>query len=248
MQSVRTALLVFEAVALHPAMGVSELARLVNEPKTTVQRCLTTLHAAGWLRPVTASGKRRAWAPSLHISAMLREADTSSLIRNTARAAMERLRSSTGETINLMQRDDRSMVLIDRLESPHPLRSVQPIGVRAPLHLSSNGKAFLAALQDSEIRAYLSAPLERGTPNAVVSADELWGELKKIRTKGFASNRGELEEGVRAVAAAIVDQSGAPIASMSISCPAARLPESKITDYGALVREAAAYVSASMGM
>lgn len=51
MESVKTALRVLEAVVDTPLVGVSELARRLNEPKTTIQRCLTTLHEAGYVRP-----------------------------------------------------------------------------------------------------------------------------------------------------------------------------------------------------
>ena len=242
MESVKTALRVFEAIAARPVTGVSELSRSLGEPKTTVQRCLTTLHEAGWLQP-RGVGRGRSWALSPRIATLLRSVGDTPVIREAARPVMERLRAETGETINLMQRDDRRMVLIDRLESPHPLRSVQALGVRAPMHLSSNGKAFLAAAPDSEVVAYLAAPLETGTPDAIVTPDALRREIGVIRRQGFATNRGELERGVRAVAAAIRDASGAPVASLSISCPAVRLPDAKMASYGALVRAAAAEIS-----
>lgn len=245
MESVKTALRIFEAVAARPATGVSELARALEEPKTTVQRCLTTLHEAGWLQP-RGSGRSRSWTPSPRVATLLHHAGDTTLIREAARPVMERLRAETGETINLMQRDDRRMVLIDRLESPHPLRSVQALGVRVPMHLSSNGKAFLAAAPDNEVAAYLAAPLERGTPDAIVTPEGLRREIAQIRRQGFATNRGELESGVRAVAAAIRNAAGAPVASLSISCPAMRLPEAKMTGYGALARAAAAEITAHL--
>jgi IclR family acetate operon transcriptional repressor len=61
MESVRTALRVLERVGELGQAGLSELARALGEPKSTIQRDLMALHAAGWIRPVEKHG-RRGWA------------------------------------------------------------------------------------------------------------------------------------------------------------------------------------------
>src|ERR1700759_4054074 len=57
MDSVKTALKVLEQLALAAPAGVSDLARAIDAPKSTIQRDLTTLHEAGWIRPVEHQGR-----------------------------------------------------------------------------------------------------------------------------------------------------------------------------------------------
>lgn len=52
-QSVLNAFAVLETVAERQPVGLSETARLTGLPKTTVLRCLATLHETGWLLPST---------------------------------------------------------------------------------------------------------------------------------------------------------------------------------------------------
>lgn len=49
MQVVNTALRILEAVAAQQPVGVSELARSLDLPKTTVHRGLKALEKAGWI-------------------------------------------------------------------------------------------------------------------------------------------------------------------------------------------------------
>lgn len=244
MESVKTALRVLEAVAETPLVGVSELARRLDEPKTTIQRCLTTLHDAGYVRPVP--GARRRWAITMRLLTVARNAEAEPRLREIAMPVMRWLRDETRETIHLMVPDGGEVVLIDRLDSPQPVRTVRQIGAHAPLHIASNGKAALAAMPESEREAYLRAPLAAWTPSTITDADRLRGEIAKVQAQGYAVSFGELDSEVHAVAAAILNQDGRPVATMSISCPASRLPEELIPRYGDLVKRAAAEVSRTL--
>lgn len=241
MESVRLALSVLEKIGASGPIGVSTLARELREPKTTVHRSLKTLHEAGWIR-ATEEGRQRLWSLSPKLLSIGHRAGHARL-RDAALPIMEALRNKTGETIHLMVPQDRVVVLIERIDSPHPLRIVRPLGGRSLLHVASNGKAVLAHLSTKEQDAYLARPLKAVTKFTITDGDELRAELTRIRKNGYAVSLGELDEDVRAVASPILLAGGAPIGSISISCPAQRLPDDRIARYGALVRRAAADVS-----
>ena len=241
MESVQLALSVLENIAATGPIGVSALARKLNEPKTTVHRSLLALNAAGWIRSLDSStvrGRQRLWTLSPKVLSLAQRAGYPGL-RDTALPIMEALRDKTRETIHLMVPQGRVVVLIERLDSPQPLRIVRPLGGRSLLHVASNGKAVLAHLSAKEQDAYLARPLKASTPHTITDSNTLRAELDWVRKNGYAVSRGELDEGVRAVAAPILSASGAPIGSISISCPAQRLPDDRIARYGALVRSAA---------
>lgn len=68
MQNVLNALRALEEVAERQPIGVAELARAMDLPKSSVQRALVTLHTAGWIRP--ASGTTTRWmvtTKALHV-------------------------------------------------------------------------------------------------------------------------------------------------------------------------------------
>jgi IclR family transcriptional regulator, acetate operon repressor len=245
MESVKTALRVLELVGAAGRAGVSELARATGEPKSTVQRDLVTLHEAGWIRPVEAAGRRR-WALTAKVLTLARRVQPAPGLREVALGVMEPLRTRTSETIHLTLRDGDNVVLIERLDSPQPLRTVRPLGSTAPLHLSSNGKAILAHLPEAEQATYLERRLAGLTPKSLTVSRALARDLKLTRERGFALNDGELDLQIRAVAAPILAGRGQPIAGLSISCPATRLPDSLINEYGKLVRRAAKEISSRL--
>ncbi|WP_379730084.1 IclR family transcriptional regulator [Ferrovibrio xuzhouensis] len=244
MESVKTALRVLEAVVESQLIGVSELARKLQEPKTTIQRCLTTLHDAGYVRPV--DGTRRRWAVTNRLLLLSKSADPEPRLREIALPVMRWLRDETRETIHLMVPEGGEVVLIDRLDSPQPVRTVRQLGAHAPLHVASNGKAALAAMNEAEREAYIRNPLVSWTKRTITDADRLRQEIAKVRELGYAVSFGELDPEVHAVAAAILNSEGKPIATMSVSCPASRLPIELIPKYGVMVAKAAAEISRNL--
>jgi len=245
MDSVKTALKVLEQVGAAGQAGVSELARTVGEPKSTIQRGLVTLHEAGWIRPVDLRGRRR-WTLSTKVLALARRFQPALRLREHALPVMEDLRSLTRETIHLMLREGDRVVLIERLDSPQTLRTVRQLGSSAPLHAASNGKAVLAHLTAAERAAYLARPLQAFTARTLTDPGALERDLDAIGSRGYALGDGELDLDVRAVAAAIRLETGEPIAALSISCPAFRFPDEKIGQYGDWVCKAAAQISAAL--
>ena len=154
------------------------------------------------------------------------------------------LNSDTQETIHLAIPESGSVRLIERMDSKHVLRLVQPIGSRSPLHASSTGKAILAHLPASEIDAYLDAGLVRVTSYTITDPDRLRAELQQVRERGYAVVDEEMAEGIVSVAASIRPGSGRPIAAISVSGPVTRMTPELRTKYGHQVSAAAAEVAA----
>ena len=241
MDSVKSVLRIIEAVATSPEIGVSDLARHLQQPKTTVQRGLMTLHEAGWIRPT--NEPRRRWKITSKLFMLSRSAETEARLRRAALPVMQELRDETQETTHLMVREERHLVLIERVDSPLALRTVRDLGSRSPLHTSANGKAYLAQLTAREQEDYLSGKLSALTENSKTDPDSIRKDIAQIRKLGYATNIGELDLHVHAVAAPIVSQEGRPLAALSISCPASRLPIDKMPFFGEKVMAAARNIS-----
>jgi IclR family acetate operon transcriptional repressor len=228
MQNVINALRVLEEVAARQPAGVGELARGLGLPKSTVQRSLRTLHDAGWIRP--AGGEVTRWQVTTKALQVGRRAELG--LRDAALPVMEELRQRTGETIHLMVPEGDAVVLIERLETDKPLRIVLPLGIRLPLHASANGKAVLAHLTPAP------ADLPRYTDTTITDPRALRAEMAAVLARGYADNRGEWRADIAAVASAVLGPDG-PVASLSVSTPASRMPDDLRAEYGELVRQAA---------
>lgn len=245
MRTVLAAFRVLEEVAFTQPAGVGELSRKLRLPKTTVQRALQTLWTAGWICP--SGAETTTWVLTTRALHIGQQAIPDLGVRDAALPIMRELRRETGETAHLMVLEGDRAILIEKVETEHPIRAVITLGSGVPLHGSSNGKAMLAHRTPDEIKAIVGDSLDRYTDRTIVSWDEFFAELARVRERGYATNVGEWRTDIAAVASPIFDHTGRTQASLSISAPGSRMPATLRKSYGALVTEAAQRVSATLG-
>jgi len=148
-------------------------------------------------------------------------------VRDVALLPMRELHKLTQQPVNLSLRQGDEIVYVERAFSERSgMQVVRAIGGRAPLHLTSVGKLFLALDDPSRIRAYATRTgLSGQTRNSITQLPVLERELSKARQNGVARDNEELELGVRCMASGIYDDQGRLVAGLSISAPADRLDE-----------------------
>lgn len=148
-------------------------------------------------------------------------------VRDAALGPMRDLHKLTLQPVNLSMRQGDEIIYIERAYSERSgMQVVRAIGGRAPLHLTSVGKLFLAQDDAQRVRAYATRTgLAGHTRNSITDLAALERELAKVQRAGTARDNEELELGVRCMAAGIVDDQGKLIAGLSISAPADRLDE-----------------------
>jgi len=166
-------------------------------------------------------------------------------VRDAALGPMRELHRLTHQPVNLSVRQGDEIVYIERTYSEHSgMQVVRSVGGRAPLHLTSVGKLFLAADDAQRVKAYsLRTGLAGQTRNSITNPQQLERELGKVRQEGYARDNEELELGVRCMAAGIYNDDGELIAGLSLSAPADRLME----DWLEKVRATAQHISAALG-
>ncbi|CAN7575994.1 IclR family transcriptional regulator [Pseudorhodoferax sp. LjRoot39] len=149
-------------------------------------------------------------------------------VRDAALTPMRELHRLIQQPVNLSLRQGDEIVYIERaLSERSGMQVVRAIGGRAPLHLTSVGKLFLAADDAQRVRAYATRTgLAGHTRNSLTQLPLLERELAKARMTGVARDNEELELGVRCMAAGIYDDQARLVAGLSISSPADRLDES----------------------
>jgi IclR family acetate operon transcriptional repressor len=232
-QSVRTALRVLEAVAAHESVGVSQLASALGVPKTTIQRMLYTLKDAGWI--IEAGGDMTRWSLTSRMFRLAHQAADNQDIRRRVLPMMHQARARTLETVHLAVQEGDSVVVIERLESPKPVRTNVALGTAAPLVASANGKAILSTWPEHEVRALVAHGIEPYTPRSVTDPETLLSQVREARQRGFAVNHAEWREDVAAVAVPIVEHGERARAGISVSTPAHRMSPERQLEYGRLL-------------
>jgi DNA-binding IclR family transcriptional regulator len=166
-------------------------------------------------------------------------------VRDAALAPMRELHKLTHQPVNLSVRQGDEIVYIERTYSERSgMQVVRAIGGRAPLHLTSVGKLFLAFDEPQRVRAYAPRTgLTGHTRNSLTDLPSLERDLSKVRREALARDDEELELGVRCMAAGIFDDQGKLVAGLSVSAPADRLEESWLER----VKSTAAQISTALG-
>ncbi len=166
-------------------------------------------------------------------------------VREAALAPMRELHKVTHQPVNLSMRQGDEIVYIERTYSERSgMQVVRAVGGRAPLHLTSVGKLFLAHDDPARVRAYATRTgLTGHTRNSITELSRLERELATVRASGVARDDEELELGVRCMAAGVFDDQGKLLAGLSVSAPADRLEESWLDR----VKGTAAQISQALG-
>ncbi len=242
-RSVQTALRTLEEVAAHDSVGVTQLSRALGVPKSSLQRMLYTLEAAGWVRQT--GGDVTRWALTTRMLRLGQRSQGASDLRNVALPTMERLRNDTQETVHLAVREGDNVVILERLESPQPVRTHVTLGMAVPLVASANGKAILSTWPKSELETLISKGLTAYTGATLTDPARLMEHIEDIRVRGYATNEEEWRADVVAVAAPIVEGLRAE-AGLSISTPANRMTATLQAHYGELLVEATTSIAADL--
>ena len=166
-------------------------------------------------------------------------------VREAAIGPMRELHRLTHQPVNLSVRQGDEIVYIERTYSERSgMQVVRAVGGRAPLHLTSVGKLFLAHDDPQRVRAYATRTgLAGHTRNSLTELATLEREIARVQSSGVARDNEELELGVRCMAAGLYDDQGKLVAGLSISAPADRLEESWLER----LRTTAADISLKLG-
>jgi DNA-binding IclR family transcriptional regulator len=115
------------------------------------------------------------------------------------------------------------------VEGPQALRVSFRTGTLLPAHVTSGGKALLAALPADRLRALYPNGLPEDRSKAPKGFESLMNELVTVRRHGYAVNFQESERGVHAVGACIRDRTGTAVAAAAVAAPSVRCTRARLT-------------------
>ncbi|HEY2436865.1 MAG TPA: IclR family transcriptional regulator [Solirubrobacteraceae bacterium] len=154
--------------------------------------------------------------------------------------SLERLQASVGETTHLIMLEGRNCRFVDSVECTEPLRTTERIGIEYPAHVTAGGKSLLAELDQAQLlELFPSARLQPLNDRSLRTREELFAELEQIREQGYATNFGQSELGINAVAMVMRSGAGTAIGAIAISAPEQRLPPGRVDELVLELRNAA---------
>ena len=236
----RAAVLLSLVIEAGEPLGVSDLALHAELPKSTVSRLMAALERNGL---VSQDGERGSFRPGPRLLRFARLGADQDLVE-LAERPMRLLAEATGETITLGTVSADGIEHLAQVESSHFIGATQWIGRHVPLHCSASGKvlvAFGAATLPAD------APLEALTSRTIAEPARLAAELEAVRAAGAATAVDELELGLTAIAAPVLDASGRAVAALSVSGPTMRLSPRRVEELRPIVIKQARALSERLG-
>jgi DNA-binding IclR family transcriptional regulator len=202
---------VLELLTFQPLSAPQVAATLQIHPRTA-RRVLVRLHEEGYL--TRSDDTRRLYAPSMRIVALAGQVAARSPLTVRGVATVARLHEEAGAETHLVVPSYLSTLCVVHADGcgarPHPRELV-------PSHCTAGGKALLAWRQRWR-DSVLGHALERHTDRTLVDPAALAREADATRSRGYATEDGEYEEGIRAVAAPVFVGDEA-VAALGVSGP-----------------------------
>ncbi|MFN3325703.1 MAG: IclR family transcriptional regulator [Bryobacteraceae bacterium] len=221
---VRSTFRILEELAKNQPLGLNEITQRTGISKSTVFRVLTTLTFLGYV--IRDSGRNYSVSPTL--AELAKDSAGIETIRRLAMPHMLELRNHYGETVNLGQLEQDKVAYVEVVPSEYALRLHERPGATVYLHASALGKAILAFSDEEWARSLVEGrELQMLTRNTITDPNEFLAELKRVRERGYAFDRGEITLLATCVAAPILNGSGEAVAAISISGPTSRFNPKK---------------------
>lgn len=206
--------------------GVTELATELDLPPSTVHSHLATLKKHELV--IKQDGDYQLGLRFLTLGEHVRSTKP---FYDDIRTLVGKLAEETeGRAHFVVEEYGRSVYLFTRA-GKYAINAYPSVGKRAHLHDTAAGKSILAHLPEERVNAIIdNHGLPAATSNTITDRRELMAELETVRNQGYAFNREEHIEGIRAVGAPVLGKNGGVFGAFSVSSPKQRLKEKQFNE------------------
>lgn len=167
--------------------------------------------------------------------------------RQTAKSFLRELVEYSGESAAFSILHGTKMVIVDVEDSKTALRVSPVVGMVAPATTTSNGKAVLAWLAESQVTKIIQTEgLPALTEKSITSPGNFLAELAAVRKRGYATDCEEYNKKLHAVSAPVFKSADEVVGAISITGPSFRMTQQHIRRFGKKCVETASRLSANM--
>jgi DNA-binding IclR family transcriptional regulator len=216
---VQAALSVMELIVSRGRLGLGDLARELQLPKSTLHRICAILVDRGW----AIRDEQGGYEPGVRAIGLGSRAADLPIITGF-RHAVSGLMTRHDETVCLAVLDGQESVFVAIEETSQPVRLQTWVGRRSPAFASASGRVILAARPPEAVSAeYAGRPLITPTGRRLRTIAELHEILERVRRDGYAENHEETAAGLYTASVPIVNDRGTVLAAMTICVPTSRM-------------------------
>jgi len=227
------------------SMSLAHMASELNMSKSTLHGILSTLVDVRFLAQDQETGQYRLGVRLFQIGSQMSSMWNE---RKIAYPYIQQIVAEVGETVHMAVLDDYEVLYINKQESTNSIRIVTDIGAKLPAYCTGLGKVLLSGLSKQEFQQMLrKKELKSHTSYTITDPNVLWKELETIRSCGYAEDDQEYIEGLRCVAAPILNCEGTIVAALSISGPVSRMQNGKFEQCKMSLIKAGNEISEQMG-
>lgn len=226
-QSLARGLAVIRAFdAEHAELTLSEVARRAGITRAAAGRFLRTLERLGYVR-----ADERLFALTPRVLELGFSYLSSLSLPEIVQPHLEKLSRDVDESVSAAVLDGSDIVYIARVPTRRIMSVRITIGTRFPAYATSMGRVLLAGMPDAALDALLPASgLPSLTERTLTDPGELRREIEHVRHEGWALVDGELEPGLRSVAAPVRNRRGDIAAAVNVSTSATRDTVERVVD------------------
>jgi DNA-binding IclR family transcriptional regulator len=237
MTAISKALTILELSGREDSTSIADLIETADLPRSTLVRIVGELMDRQFLE----RAERGRYRPGPMIRALARASSSDDAVNSRAREQLRQLVEATGETAHYAVYEAGFSVYVDKVDGSHPIRAYTKVGGRSPAYATATGKALLAWQDPAEIKR-VASQATRFTRSTNADFASIKAEEKRIRSQGYAINRGEWREGVWGIAAPVFGADGSVVAALGLSGPEQRI-RPKLKDFAKLAIAFAAKIS-----
>lgn len=225
-------------------LALAELSERTRLPKATAHRLLNAVAAEGFVFQDLVSKRYRLGSQAAALWASASEQNVAA----AAQPSLRRLAEQTGDSVFASVREGLAAICVARDVGSFPIRTLTlDVGDRRPLGVGAGSLALLAHCSDDEIAEVLRRNARWLQDYHRFSAAELPALVARTRRDGHALNEGRIVPGMNAIAVAVLDDAGAPIAALSIAAVKDRMGPERIPELVACLQEEARVLRSALG-
>jgi IclR family pca regulon transcriptional regulator len=218
-QSLARGLAVIRAFdAEHPELTLSDVARRADMTRAAARRFLLTLESLGYVASDARVFRLTPRVLELGFSYL-----SSLSLPEIVQPHLEALSREVDESVSAAVLDGVDVVYVARVPTRRIMSVRITIGTRFRAYATSMGRVLLAGLGEGEADAALAASdLSPLTERTITEPSALRSELDRVRAQGWSLVDGELEPGLRSIAAPLHARDGRVVAALNVSTSATR--------------------------
>lgn len=225
-------------------LAATTIATTLGLPRSSVYHLLGVMEQSGFVLHLHEEQRYGLGIAAFELSSAYSRQEPLSRL---GRPLLEQLVDRIGESAHLAVLHGRDVLYIVEERAKHRPSLVTDVGVRLPSHLTATGRAILAALPKSQVRAlYPNAEAftsRTEMANPITKYSTLSAHLDQVRLRGYSTENGEVTPGFGSVAAAVTDHLGWPVAAVAVTFLEDKVPAEEWPDLAERVKKVAAELS-----